>query len=219
MLINKVDHSLIKKSTCSEKQNQKLLTKISQLEGKIPSYVLSVDMTIEPRTIVIDKLHTILKRVTPSELHQLEVAQFKNYTANQKVSWQVTCEQCANRLGSHSIKLRSSQKELWLSSKLRKRIVAFKANSHIKSMNKELGSHLFSKEEFLTDKPELYLSNLDNLHFYQTNKTLQQNRFLKQSDPHCKVIGKTGTTSRSYCCRRINSVKNEWQGHEAWSLR
>lgn len=111
----------------------------------------------------------------------------------------VYCESCSS-FGEKNIKLditnplANTTRTLWFTSKIMAKIKVFKAKRSLSFQQKHLEANDFYADEIYSMNPDNIVTNLENIHFYKTNKTIIQGTIISNMDLQSVNLVNFGTT-------------------------
>lgn len=177
-----LDNRIFKSTTCSEHTLSILKDFLSNVEGKLPANLIAAQtgltqIDLSPDIANIYSLEELMNKeiILGSEK---KISDLKSLTnANQLVSdlslnFEVSCESCYSKLGDVNIKLTSQGKLFWLEANVKRKNTVWVAKQAIPTFNHQMTPTMFEKKIIFSEKESDNFAEMENIRFYQTNKTI-----------------------------------------------
>jgi flagella basal body P-ring formation protein FlgA len=188
---------LITNSDCPTEVNSKITSIISNANGVLAANILEKEfidqnVTITPRKISLIDLNSILHEQLTGNSN-LFFLNTKSMNQSQVLSLidgeqlKSICENC-HTLGEKNIKIEisnpitSTNRVLWLSTKLLAKINAIKSKRNLSFQEKSLSREDFYSEDVLTLTPENLLTSLENINFFRPNQSIASGSIITTMD-------------------------------------
>lgn len=206
------DTSYIKKTNCSLETVKTLTRIINGIEGKVTSAHLnqmlaednsSETIAMSPHQVEITTLEKTINRnltldngLLTKNINLVGTQNIILLTQQDQVS--LECSQC-EILGEHNIKISisnpivSTSQSFWARAQILKKITAFRAKEEISTKTADNFTNSLEATEITVTKPELYLTDIQDLKFYRLNHSIKKGDLIKLSDISPIVLVKTGS--------------------------
>ncbi len=198
---------VVQNSDCPEEIKQQFSTFASQASGilteqKINHYIQrnNIYINLIPSTVnikqVVDLLHKDVLNDNSYFLRNLkQLSDNKVLMLTQEHKINLECENC-NNTGTKNVKLVISngteKRAYWLTLELLRKRIALRAKETISPFTSLSSQNLFEKVEVpLEENVELF-TNVEQLMFYQTNKTIKKGQFLTNADLNANILVRAG---------------------------
>jgi flagella basal body P-ring formation protein FlgA len=195
-------------SGCHESEIIKLQNIINQTEGRISSFYIAQNLEnnfnhtnfeITPQFITILSLNSFIKShfTIKDDLLIVEaklLSQLDSITYNSNTEIKLECSNC-DSIGKKNISLQIGNTKNWMSITLGREITTYVATSPITARTNSLQKNNFEESKVIITDDIKYLSTLEHIEFYTTNKSISKGSPVKTSDLSMLPLVKIGQTT------------------------
>lgn len=213
IVINQVsDTTFIRKTNCSTEIVKAVAKIVSNVEGKITSDHVNLMLSEENATMTVALIPHQVEITTLAKLIGQKltldnglVIKDINFIGTQNIlpltqqdQLSLECSQC-EILGEHNIKLSISNpltpgiQNLWARAQILKKITVYRAKEEVSTKTAENFTNSLEAVEVAVTKPELYLTDINDLKFYRLNHSVRKGDLIKTSDISPIILVKTGS--------------------------
>jgi len=180
---------LIQKSTCDEETNKKFLSLVSSSEGTIKTDFLKADLKnvekISPAIINIKSISTLIKeRCVLNNTYNLQTEENNaaSMATNHESEIKINLNDCTG-LGKKMFQILGPKTTAWISINFQKEITVYKVKNHlISGQGTKISADMIEETKIITDNPEKYFTEINNINFTKLTKTLQNGEPIKKTD-------------------------------------
>ena len=210
---DQIDYKVIKRTDCPKPVINKLLTNLSNIEGKLPSRIFEEqlrirDFKIIPKVIHISTIENLVNEnieLRPEKtLKKIEsLTNLNQIQSDTELLFSVQCKECYTKIGKANIKVQLDNKNFWFTGSVSLKKAVWIAKKPINSFSTELSPNMFEQKVVYLDKDIETFQDVNNIKFYKTTKSLKagdvvtsshlaQRKLVKAfSKVRLKVVGST----------------------------